>query len=468
MKRLLPLLLLLVSFASQGQGDPYKNVLDRITIGFNKGDYKSIYTMLAPEFREKIPEEQFSSFLAGVSVYGKILTTEYSYDKEGFKIYKTTMEKGVVNLIISINGLLLVDGFAITPYKEPLTATPDHILTTNKKATPLDKEVDKAVADFMDDPKNAGLSIAIIKDGQTYFYHYGEMKKGGSQLPDNNSIYEIGSITKTFTGILLAKAIEDQKLSLYDDVRKFLPVKCSDLAFGNHPVILKHLANHTSQIPRIPENLDQQPYYDPMNPYKNYDKEMLYDYLSMLQLKAMPGVEQDYSNTATGLLGLILEKAYTLDYEKLMKAHIAKPLKMNTTFVTVPDNLKAKFIPGYFNGTETPHWDFADTQGFGALKSTIGDMALYLQANIDNTISYIRFSHEPTFKKADESTGLGWMMLKTDTGNTLVWHNGGTYGFSSFLGYIKEKKCGIVVLGNSYSDGGIDTIASTILKYMQK
>src|SRR5688572_3597270 len=109
MKRLLPLLLLLVSFASQGQSDPYKNVLDRVTIGFNKGDYKSIYVMLAPEFREKIPEEQFSSFLAGVSVYGKILTTEYSYDKEGFKVYKTTMEKGVVNLIISINGLLLVD-----------------------------------------------------------------------------------------------------------------------------------------------------------------------------------------------------------------------------------------------------------------------------------------------------------------------------------------------------------------------
>jgi CubicO group peptidase (beta-lactamase class C family) len=468
MKKIALLLLLLVAWASYGQDDPYKNVVDRITIGYNKGDYKSVYTLFAPSFRQKVPEQDFITFLGNVASMGKIISTEYSYDKEGFKVYKTTMEHGLVNLIISLDDLLLVSGFAVTPYKEPLTSTPPEILTNNKKVTPLDKEVDKTVAEFITDPKNAGLSIVIIKDGQTYFYHYGETKKGSKQLPDNNTIYEIGSITKTFTGILLAKAIEDQKVSLYDDVRKFLPVKCSDLAFGNHPIILKHLANHTSQIPRIPENLDQQPYFDPKDPYKNYNPEILYDYLSTLQLKAMPGVAQEYSNTGMGLLGLILEKIYAMDYDKLMKTYIAKPLKMNSTHVKVPDNLKGKFATGYFNGTATPNWDFNDTQGFGALDSTPGDMALYLQANIDNVIPYVKFSHEPTFKNGDESTGLGWFILKTDTKNTLIWHNGGTYGFSSFMGYIKEKKCGIVILGNSYSEGGLDAMGSKLLKYMQQ
>ena len=452
---------------AQGHQDPYKSVVDRITIGYNSANYKSIYSMFSPQFRQKISEAEFNTFMQNVSAYGKMASVEYSHDKEGFKVYKATMDNAVLSLIISLNELLLIDGFAITPYKAPLTGTPPDVLTTNNKATPLDLEVDKAVANFMDNPKNAGLSIAIIKDGQTQIYHYGETKKGSKRLPNNETIYEIGSITKTFTGILLAKAVEDQKLSLYDDVRKFLPAKCSDLAFGNHPIILRHLASHTAQLPRLPENFDQQPYFDPQNPYKNYNTDMLYDYLSTLQIKSMPGVTQDYSNLGMSLLGSIVAKAYDMDYDKLMKAYIAKPLKMNSTFVIVPDNKKDEFATGYYEGAETPYWDWSDLPGAGGIKSTLNDMVLYLKANMDNALPYIRFSHEPAFKKDNEATGLGWFINKTDTGTSMHWHNGGTYGFSSFLGYIREKNCGIVLLANSFTSGDLDTMGTYLLKYLE-
>jgi len=468
MKSLYSLFLIVIAASGlKAQGiDPYQNVVGKIAASYNNADYKGIYTLFSPGFKEKISEEEFSSFMQNVSAYGKIQSTEYSYDKEGFKVYKTTMEKGVVSLIISLNKTLQIDGFAITPYKELPTATGPDILTTNKKATPLDLEVDKAVAEFMYNPKNAGLSVAIIKNGQTYIYHYGEVKKGSKQLPDNNAIYETGSITKTFTGILLAKAIEDKKLSLYDDVRKFLPAKCADLAFGNHPIILKHLANHTAQIPRLPENFDQQPYFDPLNPYKNYTADMLYDYLSTLRIKEMPGVKQDYSNTGMMLLGDVLEKTYEMDYDKLMKTYITKPLEMNSTFINVPEKQKDAFITGYYEGNETPHWDWS-LPGAGGVKSTLGDMALYLKANMDNSVPYIRFSHEPTFKKENEAAALGWFINRTAGGNSMHWHNGGTYGFSSFLGYVREKNCGIVILANSFTNGELDAMGIKLLQYME-
>jgi CubicO group peptidase (beta-lactamase class C family) len=471
MKKTVTLLFLLFTIAgasAQSRDEQHKAILDRVIAFYNSGDYKTLYTLFSPEFKSRIPEQELVSFLTGMGAYGKVTATEYSYDKEGFKVYKTTLEKGLFNFILACNDNWLITGFAIVPYKEPPTKTPADMLTDNKKSTPLELEVDKAVAEFMLNPNNAGLSIVIIKDGATYFYNYGETKKGSGQLPGSATIYEIGSITKTFTGILLAKALEDKKLSLYDDVRKFLPVKCSDLAFGNHPVAIKHLANHTGQIARIPDNLDQQPYYDEQDPYKNYNSEMLYDYLSTLQLKDVPGITQDYSNTGMCLLGLILEKVYEQNYEKLVKAYIAKPLKMNSTFVELPDNQKDKFASGYYKGIEAPHWHFADIPAAGGLKSTIGDMALYLKANIDNATPYIQFSHEPTFKNKDESTGLGWFIMKTLPGNTLLWHNGGTYGFSSFMGYIKEKRCGIVILGNSFTEGELDTVGTNLLKYMQQ
>lgn len=471
MKKLLIILFALAGLQNvkaQSPEEIHKAILDKVVSLYNTGDYKTIYAMLSPEFKTQVPEQELTGFLSyQQATHGKIQNKEYLYDREGFKVYKATFDKGTFNLILACSNQWLITGFAITPYKAPPTSTPPTMPTTNKKATPLDLEVDKAVAEFLENPKNPGLSIAVVTDGQTYFYHYGTTAIGDKQLPDNTTIYEMGSVTKTFTGILLAKALEDKKLSLYDDVRKFLPVKCSDLAQGNHPIILKHLANHTSGIPRIPQNLDQQPYYDPANPYKNYNSEMLYDYLSTLQLAVTPGLEQEYSNTGSGLLGLILEKTYETDFEKLVTSYICKPLKMSATFVKVPEKQKAKLATGYYDGKPNPYWDFADIQGFGALKSTINDMALYLKGNIDNATPYIQFSHESTFKKDDLSTALCWFIGKTKSGDSLLWHNGGTFGFSSYLGYLKNKKCGVVVLGNSFTNGELDIIGTDILRFLQ-
>jgi len=115
---------------------------------------------------------------------------------------------------------------------------------------------------------------------------------------------------------------------LDDDIRKYLPSQCSKLEYKGIPITIKNLVTHTSRIPRIPENIDKQPNFDELNPYKNYDKKMVYDYLSNLKLDTLPGVKFDYSNTGTALLGIILENVYKQSYGELLNKFITTPLSM--------------------------------------------------------------------------------------------------------------------------------------------
>jgi CubicO group peptidase (beta-lactamase class C family) len=174
----------------------------------------------------------------------------------------------------------------------------------------------------------------------------------------------------------------------------------------------------------------------------------------------------DYSNTGMALLGIILENVYHQSYEELLKKYITSSFAMKSTFVNVPTNQLERFAIGYNEqGNETPHWDLGDQVGAGGIKSTIEDMALYLKENINETSMIIKNSHEIQFAKQNEKIAFSWFIQPTKNGSTLLWHNGGTYGFTSFCGFVKEKKCGVVMLNNS--GVGVDKLAIDILRYLQ-
>ncbi|MXN92632.1 serine hydrolase [Flavobacterium sp. Sd200] len=468
MKKYISLFLVLVTVLSAKAQDTttYKTVLEKITTGFNSGDYTGIYNLLSAEFKAQVPQQSFTGFLGSQAALGKITATDYIESKDGFRVYKTTFENGVMSLLLACNDKAEISGLALRPYvAKAMRTTP--VATDNKKTTPLDKEVDKAVTEFFDDLNNVGAVVAVVKDGATFYYHYGETKKNSGTMPANTTIFEIGSISKTFTGILLAQAVLDKKLSLDDDIRKYLPAECKGLELDGKPVLIKHLANHTSGLPRLTDDYTTTADYNEQDPYKHYTAAMYYNYLARVKLESVPGTKQEYSNTGVAVLGIILEKIYGKSYEQLLATYITNPLKMNSTFVTVPAKHETNFASGYADGDEAPHWNLAQTSAAGGIRSNITDMVLYLKANMAEATPAMALSHKETFNDGSDAIGLGWFLYPVK-GDSLIWHNGGTGGFTSYTGYLKDKKVGVVVLTNSSSQGGPDRIGTAILRHLQQ
>ena len=464
---LIALFITKIGFSQQPTIDSYKPVIEKVITYFNDKDYTSFYNLLSTEFKDVVTSMQIEQFLKSTQTQcGNFKNTFLISDINGLKKYKAEFENNSLEMYLACNNAFQISGLRFKPYKEPVLEK-KIFQSDNKKLTLLDLKVDSIVTEYMQNPINAGLSVGIIQNGVTIFYHYGETNKESKKTPNNATIYEIGSISKTFTGLLLAKAIEDKKIKLDDDIRKYLPALCNKLGYNNTPITINHLVTHTSRIPRVPENLEQQLSYDSLNPYKNYTKELVYQYLSTLQLDTIPGVIQEYSNTGMALLGIILEKVYNQSYESLIATYITIPLKMNNTLLNVLKLQKINFATGYDSkGLETPHWDLNDFAGAGGIKSTISDMTLFLNENLNETISYVRKSHTTLFKNTNkQATAFAWHKEPTKNGNTMIWHNGGTAGFTSFIGIIPNKKCGIVVLSNS--GNGVDEIALDILRYVQ-
>jgi CubicO group peptidase (beta-lactamase class C family) len=218
-------------------------------------------------------------------------------------------------------------------------------------------------------------------------------------------------------------------------------------------------------LPRIPTNIEKQPDYSPLNPYKNYSKEMMYSYLKKIKIDTLPGIISEYSNFGVALLGVILEEAYQRPLEDLIKSYVTEPAKMSNTKFNLSTIEKTKMATGYNekDGTEATNWDLGAFIAAGGIKSNLDDMVKYLQANMNEINADFKLSHQQTFKGSNISMGLNWILTYKD-GQTWIWHNGGTSGFTSYCGYIKEQKVGVVLLNNSGVN--VDNIATNILKEM--
>ncbi len=454
----------MMNFNIQSQTESQEIVLKIIQKTYNAKDYKGFYKLLSPSFQKQMSSKNLSQFLSEniFKYFGNIKSIEFESEKEKTKQFKTELEKGTLDLFLLLNTENQIESMTFLAHKDPIILK-EKVFSDNKMSSNLDNIVDSIVKPFMRNSINSGMSISIIRNGRTTFYNYGEVIKGSKNLPNCETIYEIGSISKTFTGFLLAQAILDKKINLDDDIRKFLPENYINLEFENNPIRIKHLVNHTSTLPRIPLDLEKQPKFDSENPYLNYSKKMVLNYLKNYKMISKSGITQEYSNFGLAILGIILENIYKKSYHELLQNYITKPLKMSSTFENVPNSKKINFANGYdLKGLESKHWDMNHFVGAGGIKSTTTDMSIYLHQNIDELNSKIKLSHEITFSKDKTSSGFAWVINKTKENNTFIWHNGGTGGFTSFCGFIKEKKCGIVILNNSASN--VDSIAISILK----
>jgi CubicO group peptidase (beta-lactamase class C family) len=323
----------------------------------------------------------------------------------------------------------------------------------NNVVSPSPKALSPSQADSIkkylkDFPDNTQLSIAIINNDAVNYIGVKKQKDSLIYVDNKDSIFEVGSVTKVFTSVLLSKFVNDGVVKLDDPIKNYFdfPLKQSNL--GGKEITLLNLSNHTSGLPRV----DVAPMLvakDPMNPYADYDEKTLKTYLQdRMKLDTIPGTKFSYSNLGGGLLGYILCKKANKTYEELLQENIFIPFGMKST-TTDLSKVKTGLIRGQMpDGTPAENWTFTDASaGAGAIKSNCIDMARFIQGNFGNN-KVLELPRQKTFHiKENMDIGLAWIM-KEKGEKTTYWHNGGTMGYRTCIAMDTTLKKGIVILSN--------------------
>ncbi len=302
----------------------------------------------------------------------------------------------------------------------------------------------------VDNGWSVGIVVGVVDSAGARYFAYGNTARTGGQPVNERTVYEIGSITKVFTAATLADMVVRGEIGLDDPVQRFLPASVHVPSRPGHEITLRLLSAQRSGLPRLPNNFAPA---NPANPYADYDAGRLYAFLNGYTLTRDPGASYEYSNLGVGLLGLALARHSGTSYEEMVLRRVIGPLHMADTRITLTPDLRARLAHGYAGEQEVGNWDLDALAGAGAIRSTAQDMAKFVAAAaglthtpLDSAFRMseaIEFDAGPTMR-----IGLGWHVLGPDTA-AAVWHNGGTGGYHSFIGFDPRRKIGVVVLSNS-------------------
>ena len=316
---------------------------------------------------------------------------------------------------------------------------------------PSDQDLTALIRSRVDEDRAVGIVLGVMEaDGSTRIVAYGNAGPNARAL-GARSLFEIGSITKVFTATLLGDMVDRGEVSLSDPVSDYLPDGVTMPSRGGREITLLDLSTHHSALPRLPDNMSPA---DPANPYADYTVEQMYAFLSGHELRRDIGSQFEYSNLAVGLLGHVLARAAGGSYEDVVRERILEPLRMNMTGITLEGDMRDWMARGHnTQGDVVPLWDLPTLAGAGALRSDVGDMLKFLAANTGAPESRLertmRTNHEVRESmNAQTGVGLNWLVQSVGE-ETIVWHNGGTAGFRTFIGFDPDKGVGAVVLTNS-------------------
>jgi serine-type D-Ala-D-Ala carboxypeptidase/endopeptidase len=319
-----------------------------------------------------------------------------------------------------------------------------------------------------------GIVVGVVDEHGTRVLGFGRAGDDQLQSPTGQTLFEIGSVTKVFTALLLADMAEQGRVRLNQSVSELLPEDIGPLMCGERPMQLVDLATHTSGLPRLPPNLVLDNLDDP---YAAYTNDMLYACLhehakpsAVKSLsKSLTGLfetlagkqesrpQWQYSNLGVGLLGHLLERRAGRPYEELVIDRICRPLGMHHTRVDLDAALRANSTSGHdADGRPVSDWNLACLVAAGGLRSSADDMLRFLAAQLDMIDTPLKpaiaTTQQSHFRVKDGlEMGLGWMLATPK----LAIHDGMTGGYCSFVGFSREHKLGIVVLSNTSLSGGV-------------
>ncbi|MES2773943.1 MAG: serine hydrolase domain-containing protein [Bacteroidota bacterium] len=443
---------------------------------YNEQKTDSIYALTDTSFRKAISFKALqNALLTQLYPYGKITKMDFERSKDSVNIYKTYLGTAVVvNLIVGLNKEGKVKAFGLQPYKAEVKETDKRKIFYHDNAllSRIDSLVHESASGFMETTKSPGLSIGILVGTKSYYYNYGEAKKDEDIHPTRNTVYEIGSVTKTFTAWLLADAVVNNKMALDDPITKYLP----DSVAANkdlQKITIAQLSNHSSGMPRLPGNAFEG--LTTMNdPYSIYDDKLLFSYLKKYKATRKPGEKYEYSNLAVGLLGVIMERVNQLPLETQYSQAIFSLLKMKSSYATAIKDSSITALGYDANAKTTGYWNFKSMTGAGAIKSTAEDLIKYavpfalMPMTKGKYDARVLLLQQITFNQEPNIVSLGWHFDTEDKTRFIMTHSGGTGGFRSNISIMPSKRLAVVVLNNSAEEPGAPIVGKQLMDALTK
>ncbi|MCJ8012056.1 beta-lactamase family protein [Paenibacillus sp. KQZ6P-2] len=313
---------------------------------------------------------------------------------------------------------------------------------------PLTDRAEALVREHFGNHSPLSVSIGILENGDQYYLGHGQPQG----FDYSSALYEAASITKVFMATLLFILEQQGKLKRTDTIGKYIPECASNRKIS--AITLEQLAAHTSGLPRLPAGL-RSVITDKFNPYEHYAEEHLLK--DLLKCRPAAAGRFEYSNLGAGLLGYILTRCAGDGLEELVREKICGPLFMEDTVFRLSPAQQPRFLPVYTaNGKEVPHWDFGVLAGAGGLRTTARDLLQFAKANMGmgaaSVAAAMKETQLPRYRiRRNDEVGMGWMIRTGVYHDRMHWHNGGTYGSSSFIGFHREKNMAVIVLSNNGS-----------------
>jgi len=448
----------------------------------DEGKYAESWDTSAATFRSAVTKEQWQAAAGGVrSGVGKIQSRSVMTGADAPKAQSNAQGEFIVvkfmakysNLAAAIEtvasmkdagGQYRVSGYFVRPAPPP-AATPSPAASPPKTSSLTDDDIKAVLRDRIDVAKRGvGIVVGLVDRNGTRVISHGAPRTGSNDKLDGDSIFEIGSITKTFTAILLADMVARGEVKLDDPISKYLPKTVKTPVVDGKEITLEQLSRHTSGLPRLPTNMKPK---DASNPYADYTVEQLYAFVNDYKTSLPFGKRTEYSNLGAGLLGHIVALRAGMRYEALVQERITKPLGMTSTGIVVTPIMQKRLTTGHNQRRPVSHWDLPTLAGAGALRSTANDMLKYLAANMGlsagpdaRLVAAMQTTQvKPVVDSADATPnplgviGLGWFLTQPH-GTKLVSHGGGTGGYLTYAAFDPVAKRGVVVLSNSTTDVG--------------
>ena len=320
-----------------------------------------------------------------------------------------------------------------------------------------DQAIRSVLANRVDvERQHVGVVVGVIEAAGRRVVGHGTFGQSDARPVDGHTVFEIGSVTKVFTSLLLADMAGRGEVAIDDPVAKYLPAGVTVPMRGTTAITLQDLATHTSGLPRLPTNLV---ITNADNPYAGYSVANLHAFLSGHVLTRDIGAQFEYSNLGVGVLGHALALRARSDYETLVKTRILGPLDMRETAIQLSTEMAGRIAAGHNARLEPAgNWDIPTLAGAGAIRSTVSDLLQFLSAFVGTTKSELspamaRMLSVRRPAMAGMTSGLGWLVVARD-GVEVVWHNGATGGYSAFVGYVPSRAIGVVVLANNAGAAG--------------
>ena len=360
-----------------------------------------------------------------------------------------------VTLIIITSLSILFSGSFLAAVPSAFSQT-DTTTTTSSinKEEMISSQVKSFILDQIVNKSKAAIVIGFVDPNGTRIFSFGNMSTRHNIPVNENTLFNIGSITKTFTTLLLADMVKQGLVNLTDPIERYLPSSVKVPEFNGQKITLEHLATHTSGLPEFPSNLLD----NNGNIIESYNASQLYQALSNTKLTRAPGSQFQYSSFGMGLLGQILSLKAGVSYNQLVKDRILNVLGMNDTKITLSQNeINNSFPVGHRGGKEitTPKIPMILADA-GAYHSTAPDMLKYISANLglihtklddamklQHLIRHTGVNANPM--NYTEYVGLGWRIL-TNFGTEVIAHTGAINGWNANVAFIPSKQIGVVAL----------------------